>query len=125
MGTVEILLMLSVVAFAVLVWFLVRLILRVEKTLVKVDRVLDSAELLSLDAGSKLDCIQPFFRAISSVGEGLEYKASAFKEDVVYNNLVTRHGDIHDDKDALQDIAEMALSGVRIWKKIKHKKGSR
>lgn len=124
MSTIEILLVLGVVAFAVLVWFLVRLILRLEKTLVKVDRVLDSAEILSLDASSKMDCIQPIFRAISSVGEGLEYKAASFKDEVIYNDLVARHAENPVDKDAVQDLAEMAMSGVRLWKKIRHKKAT-
>ena len=125
MGTVEIILLLGVLVFTALVWYIVRLILRLEKTLVRVDRVFDSVHLLSLDASNKMDCIQPIFRAISAVGEGLEHKASAFKEEAVYNDLVMRHTENHVEKDAAQDLTDMALSGVRLWKKIKHKKGSK
>src|SRR5437016_5648192 len=83
MTPVEIAILVSVLAFVVLVIFLGKFLYTTCKTLEKVQKQLDDLgnqpKDILLDVQTKMKCLDPLFNALSNVGVGLEYKTSSFR----------------------------------------------
>lgn len=69
------------------------------------------------DMRDLLNCLNPFFRSISNVGEGLEYKTSNFKEKVLEKNSKEKDFDDEEDEATIGDAVKLGLKGLSLWKK--------
>lgn len=109
MSAIEIIILVIAIAFVVLVIFLIQ-------AMRKVALVLDNVNVMTQDINTKMNYIQPLFRVISNVGEGLEQRTMSFKE--------CKHDfeECTTEKEIASDLVECAIIGLNIWKKIKAKK---
>jgi len=108
MDTYQIIFLVIAIAIVVLVAFIVRFLCKAEKTLTNLN-------VLSEDLNSKMQCIHPFFRMISVVGEGLEYRAASLNR----QHLFKCCSEESRDQDIYLDVVDCALLSLRIWKKMK------
>lgn len=126
MDTTEIILLVIAIAFVVLVGFVISLIVNTNKTLAKVNVILDGLEEepknLLKNINYKLKCLDPIFNVASHLGQGLEFKASAFKEGMYWKSMKEKLdiGEEHD-KSGVSEVVDCAMLGLNLWKKYKGK----
>jgi uncharacterized protein YoxC len=120
MTPIEIACLVSALAFVVLVIFLARFLHTTCKTLQKAAKTLDDLDAVTRDVEGKMKCLDPLFRAASNVGEGLEFKTSAFKN-VCFCKACRARLDASNacEESASAKWVHLALMGANIWQDFK------
>lgn len=131
MTITEMALIVFVLAFVFLVIYLVNLICKATKTLSLIHKQLgelgdEPKELvrnvakITENVALKMQMLDPIFRGISSLGEGLEIKASSLKEKMIYKSLHDRYTpEAHQNELKVTDIINTIFSLVDFWKNHK------
>jgi uncharacterized protein YoxC len=143
MTVFDICLIIISLSFFVLVIYLILLIVSLRKTLSKVNRsmvllqkrveelghqprdLIHTINAISADVYGKLRSLDPLFRSLHNVGEGVENKTKSFKEKTFWvpgrEKLRDEFQD-EDDHGTASDLLDWALLGVNIWQKFKKKR---
>lgn len=121
MTTTEILLLIGLVAFVLLVGFLIALTLKLIYTLKNIDRVVNNTDTLTKDAALKMECIHPMFRIMSNLGEGLEYKSLAYKNEAIFKECVREYMGKKKEENLYVDLIDLAVLSAKLWKDLKKK----
>lgn len=138
MATTEIILIVLTIAGLVLLVFLIRLIIAATKTLVRLNRTLSTVQkqldsighepkqilhqvnAIAQDVHQKMQSIDPIFRAVSNLGEGLEDKTYHFKQNVASNQLKKKLVSSEpDQEDYLKAFTDLSILGIKLWNKFK------
>lgn len=104
MTPIEIAYIVVAVAIVALVICLGVFLCKASKTLDKVNDMLDNCN-------GKMECLDPLFLTIANVGEGLEHKSAAFKE-----NAICQCQSCTQKKSPLETFLNLALVAARMWK---------
>lgn len=128
-----------VIAFSIFILAiaLVVLIVRLSKTLLAVQRQIEelkgqprelmehTKEIVS-DIEFKLKCLDPWFRAVSNIGESVEFKTldirdqrfwKVFKSKLAEEDLGAENS--KNVESSLSDCVDIAQAGLHLWKKFK------
>jgi uncharacterized protein YoxC len=134
MTPVDIAIIISAVAFVVLVVFLARLLHNTCKTLHKVQMQLDdlgheprdvllNTNQLASDIQAKMKCLDPLFYALANVGVGLESKTSSLCDTSVCSCCRAKRTSERDTEEtAAMRYARLALVGASIWQDLQKRK---
>ncbi len=127
MTPVELAILLSALAFVVLVIFLARALHKTSKTLERIQKQLDDlgnepkeflqhTNQIASDIQSKMKCLDPLFYALSNVGEGLEYKTSAFRDISLCRCCRAKLDSANTEQEStVMKYAHLALMGASLW----------
>lgn len=118
MAITEILLLILTIVFVILAGYLINLIIAATKTLEEAKKALSPLNEISLDLQKKISYLDPLFRAVSNLGEGLEMKTASLKEQH-YWKCVSQNVNKEKSDDTVADLIEWALLGAGIWQKFK------
>jgi uncharacterized protein YoxC len=142
MTNIDIIFLVIALAFVVLVGFLARLTYVATKTLKKVNITINLVQKqlanlgheprelihnindLSHDLNVKLKCLNPFFRSLSNLGEGLEKKTSSFKNKTFWKKQPSDGVNSEQNPEAskLADLVNWTLLGIKIWQQFKERR---
>lgn len=121
MTTIEIIALIALLVFILIAVFLIIFFVRLQKTLCNIDQVLKNVHCFTDDLNTKMECVQPLFRSISNVGEGLEFRTNSFRNEAFYKSLSENLEKQCKNNCSGLDIIDSALLGMRLWKNLRGK----
>jgi len=123
MAVTEILLLILTIIFVILAGFIINLVIAATKTLKEVNQAILPLKAISMDLTQKMNYLNPLFRAVSNLGEGLEVKTAALKEQHNWNCVSEKIiAEKEKSDDTVADLIEWAVLGVSIWQKFKRRR---
>lgn len=134
MTPVEIAVLVCALAFVVLVVFLINFLCTLCKTLTALRKqvedlgheprdILHHTHEVVADVQGKMKCLDPLFHAISNVGEGLEFKTSAFKEVSICRCCKAKLDAANaGEENTAMRFMRLALVATRIWQDLQSRK---
>lgn len=139
METTEIIFIVLTVAAFVLLIFLVRFIWSATITLGKLNRTLSTVQkqldslgqeprqllhqvnAITKDVHQKMQNIDPLFRALSNLGEGLEDRTYQFKENSTHHSKKKLDDSDTHQEDYIKAFSDLSILGIKLWKKLKQR----
>ena len=142
MTPTEIATIVAVAAFVVLVIFLVKVLINLSATIKKLTETLDYVQLhivdmghepkelinnanqISADINYKLKCLDPLFRVVANVGEGIEHKTLSKREALgcQYCNPAPKASSFAENNDTTMQGIDLVVRAIYLWQNYKRRK---